>query len=81
MTDSNRGKPLQSSSNEEGAAVTGTVNALDYYGFWKLFDGLCDAAFYGKNRNYALGDTPEQRFMGRWSDGPPVKELTVTDKP
>jgi len=57
------------------------VNALDYYGTWKLFDALCDAAFYGKNREYALGNTAQQRFMGVWSDGVPVKELKVTDKP
>ena len=57
------------------------VNALDYYGLWKLFDALCDAAFYGKNREFALGNTPQQRFMGKWSDGVPVKELIVTDKP
>ena len=57
------------------------VNALDFYGLWKLFDGLCDAAFYSKNREYALGNTPQQRFMGRWSDGVAVKELIVTDKP
>ena len=57
------------------------VNALDYYGTWKLFDALCDAAFTGKNREYALGNTPQQRFMGLWSDGVPVKELKVTDKP
>jgi pimeloyl-ACP methyl ester carboxylesterase len=57
------------------------VNALDFYGTWKLFDALCDAAFYGKNREYALGNTPQQRFMGVWSDGVPVKELKVTDNP
>jgi acetyl esterase/lipase len=57
------------------------VNALDFYGTWKLFDALCDAAFNGKNREYALGNTPQQRFMGVWSDGVPVKELKVTDKP
>jgi len=51
--------------------------AIHYYGYWKLFDGLTDAAFHGKNREYAFGDTPEQRFMGRWSDGVPVKELRV----
>src|SRR5262245_59801560 len=54
------------------------INALDYYGVWKLFDALCDAAFYGKNREYALGNTPQQRFMGKWSDGVAVKELVVT---
>ena len=57
------------------------VNALDYYGTWKLFDGLCDAAFEGKNREYALGNTPQQRFMGLWSDGVPVKELKISNKP
>ena len=57
------------------------VNALDFYGTWKLFDGLCDAAFYGKNREYALGNTAQQRFMGVWSDGVPVKELKITDNP
>jgi len=54
------------------------IDALDYYGFWKLFDGLCDAAFYGTHREFALGDAPEQRYMGKWSDGTPVKELEVT---
>ncbi|HEY2707401.1 MAG TPA: alpha/beta hydrolase [Caulobacteraceae bacterium] len=56
-------------------------NALAYYGVWKLFDGLTDAAFYGKNREYALGNTAAQRFMGVWSDGVPVKELVVTQGP
>jgi len=57
------------------------INALDYYAYWKLLDALTDFAFYGRNKGYALGNTPEQRFMGRWSDGAPVKELIVTDKP
>jgi hypothetical protein len=59
----------------------GEVNSLDYYAYWKLFDGLCDGAFYKTNLEYALGNTPEQRFMGVWSDGVPVKELIVTDHP
>ncbi|NOZ20124.1 MAG: alpha/beta hydrolase fold domain-containing protein [Planctomycetes bacterium] len=62
-------------------AASRSVNALDYYGYWKLFDALCDAAFYGKNRACALGNTPQQRFMGTWSDGAPVKEAIVTDTP
>jgi acetyl esterase/lipase len=61
--------------------IVPSVNALDFYGLWKLFDGLCDAAFFKKNREYALGNTPQQRFMGKWSDGVPVKELFVTDEP
>jgi hypothetical protein len=53
------------------------VDALDYFGIWKLFDALEDAAFYGRNRQYALGNTPEQRFMGKWSDGIAVKEMII----
>lgn len=68
-------------SSEERRLETMMVNALDYYGTWKLFDALCDAAFFGRNREYALGNTAKQRFMGIWSDGTPVKELKVTDSP
>jgi acetyl esterase/lipase len=56
-------------------------DALDYYCLWKLFDALIDAAFYGKNWEYALGNTPQQRYMGAWSDGTPIKEMIVTDNP
>jgi len=57
------------------------VNALDTNGYWKWFDGLSAAAFYGRYREYALGNTPEQRFMGLWPDGTPIVEATVSDSP
>ncbi|MFH0889108.1 MAG: alpha/beta hydrolase [Planctomycetota bacterium] len=56
------------------------VNALDYYAYWKLFDALTNCAFYGKDSEYALGNTSQQRYMGKWSDGTPVKELVVIDQ-
>jgi len=59
----------------------GTTDAMDYYSTWKLFDALTDYAFYGVNREYCFDNTPEQRFMGLWSDGTPVTELVVTDNP
>ena len=68
-------------SPDISAVANQNADALDYYGTWKLFDGLTDAAFYGRNREYALGDTPRQRFMGNWSDGAPVKELQVATAP
>lgn len=58
-----------------------TTNTLDYYGTWKLFDALTDAAFYNKNRDVALGGGSAQTFMGIWSDGVPVKPLRVTTTP
>ncbi len=58
-----------------------TTNALDYYCFWKLSDALIAAAFYGEYRDFALGCGYDQTFMGKWSDGVPVKALEVTKTP
>jgi pimeloyl-ACP methyl ester carboxylesterase len=62
-------------------AMADSTDALDWYGTWKLFDGLCDAAWYDTNREYALGNTREQKSMGKWSDDTPVTPLVVTDSP
>jgi hypothetical protein len=59
----------------------GRVDALDWFGTWKLLDLLEGCAFRGEGCDAALGNTPEQRFMGVWSDGEPVTEATVTDFP
>lgn len=66
----NEGLDLDNATKEP--AVT---DALDYYGSWKLFDALRDAAFEGKNREIALGGGAAQLNMGTWSDGTPVKPL------
>lgn len=51
---------------------------FDWYAYWKLFDGLTDAAFRNKNREYALGNTEQQRDMGKYSDGRPYEPMVVT---
>lgn len=61
------------------AASAAEADALDWYGYWKWFDALSDAAFFGINRNYALGGTAEQTNMGSWSDSMPVKKAVVLD--
>jgi acetyl esterase/lipase len=73
--------PLASSIVVGNYNMTLLTNAQDYYGTWKLFDGLYDAAFYGQDREFALGNTTQQRFMGFWSDGTKIKELNITDNP
>ena len=50
-----------------------TVDAIDYYGYWKWFDALSDAAFKNTNREYALGGGTNQTCVGAWSDGHSVK--------
>jgi pimeloyl-ACP methyl ester carboxylesterase len=66
-----------SSDNAGGLIALGVTDAYDYYGYWKWFDGLTDAAFHGINKEYALGNTPEQTYMGQWSDGTPVTPAEV----
>lgn len=47
----------------------GLVKALDWYAWWKLADGLIDAVYRGRNRDYALGGGDHQLSMGTRSDG------------
>jgi acetyl esterase/lipase len=75
------GRPALNANHMAPVTWAGKTDALDYFGFWKLFDGLTDAAFFHTNRNFALGNTPEQKFMGLWSDGVPVKPMRITDHP
>jgi len=58
--------------------VTGAVDAMDFYCYWKLQDALMDCALSSENCEYAFGDTPEQHGMGNWSDGTPVRQLEIT---
>ncbi len=58
--------------------VTGTVDAMEYFCYWKLQDALMDCALHNQNCEYAFGDTPEQHGMGNWSDGTPARILEVT---
>jgi len=60
-----------------GESERAVTNTLDYYGYWKLGDGMLDAAFHGKNREYAFGRGKELTNMGTCSDGSPVKPLIV----
>ncbi len=59
------------------ALRVGKTNALDYYGYWKLADALLEFARADQYAEFAFGDTAEQRFLGYWSDGKPVRPLAV----
>ena len=54
-----------------------SMNAVDYYGYWKLLDALIDYTAEGTHYEYAFGNTPQQTFLGEWSDGTPVRPLEV----
>lgn len=69
------GSPTLSSAH--GVSKSQPTDAYDWYFVWKSFDAMRDCAFSGANCQYGLGDTPEHRFNGLWSDGVPIHPLTI----
>lgn len=80
-------EPCSSISNgiyDDGESTIATIlttlvppDAVDFYDYWKLWDALVDCSLTGTHCNVAFGNTPEQKFMGLWSDSVPVVPLTV----
>jgi len=67
---------------DHGTPSGGGQDAHDFYGVYRLLDALADYAFAGKQeaKQIALGGgSAEQRFMGSWPDGRPVRELFAGD--
>lgn len=52
-------------------------NALDYNGYWKILDALISCLDAGDYCRYALGNHLEQRSLGYWGNGRPIRELEV----
>jgi len=59
------------------ALYMGKTDAVDYFGYWKLLDGLLESTRNNQYEGYALGNTSEQRYLGTWSDGTPVRPFDV----
>ena len=53
------------------------LDQVDYYCYWKLADAIMGFTRDGLFEDYAFGNTPRQRFMGRWEDGRPIRPLDV----
>lgn len=67
---------------EHGTPSGSQEDALDYYGIYRLFDALADYAFTNNEagKRIALGNgSREQKFMGTWPDGRPVREMLAGD--
>lgn len=57
--------------------MTSRLNEVDFHCYWKLADAMISYTRNGTHREYAFGNTPEQRYMGLWPDGHPIRELEV----
>jgi hypothetical protein len=53
------------------------LDALDLNVYWKLGDALLDCVRQGENCQVAFGNTSEQRSVGYWPDGTPIRPLEV----
>jgi hypothetical protein len=60
-------------------ARRGRADAYDWNFCWKVWDALRSCAYDERDCEYALGDTPEHRSNGRWSDGRAIKRLKIQD--
>lgn len=56
---------------------TSRLNEVDFFCYWKLSDALIDFTRRGIHGDIAFGNTPQQRFMGLWPDGRPIRALDV----
>lgn len=57
------------------------TDTLDYYGYWRLTDGLLSMAFNGTPASSAYVQGGSTTSMGTCSDGSPVKPLKVRTAP
>ena len=73
------GTPALSSPHGVCTARKGLADAYDWDFCWKAWDALRDCAYFGPRCRYALGDTPQHRSNGSWSDGVPVAPLKIQD--
>jgi hypothetical protein len=53
------------------------LNEVDFNCYWKLGDALMAYTRTGEYGDVAFGNTPQQRFLGLWPDGRPIRELDV----
>ena len=57
--------------------LTARLNEVDFNCYWKLGDALIAYTRNGRYGSVAFGNTPEQRFLGLWPDGRPIRALDV----
>jgi pimeloyl-ACP methyl ester carboxylesterase len=69
-SDDHGSPPLRANHLSPVSWTREATDAIDWFGYWKTFDGLMSAAFADK-------DHTVDASMGTWSDGTPVTPLSV----
>lgn len=76
-TSDSHGQPALVAIHGACAARTIPVDTFDWGFCWRSFDALRACALSGADCPFALGNTPQNRAIGTWSDGVPVIGLKV----
>ena len=76
----NHGTPALTAPHGVCAGDVGDADAYDSWMCWRSMDALRACALYNVDCEYALGDTPQNRYNGSWSDGTPVIGLKVQNQ-
>lgn len=76
--DSRAGVPAALPSRSE-FEPSGSLNLLDYYGYWRLATALMEYVAGGNLPETLFSDSPENRYLGAWPDGTPYKEARFED--
>ena len=63
----------------ERALKVAKIDAIDYHGYWKLYDALLDCSRDNKSCEIAFGNNEAQKSLGHWKEGTPVRPLSVYD--
>ena len=71
--------PLSAPHGVCAAHARTAADAYDWNFCWKVWDALRSCAYDGSDCRYALGNTPQHRSNGRWSDGVPIAPLKIQD--
>jgi hypothetical protein len=71
------GSPALTAVHGVCTSVHGQADAYDWNFCWKVWDALRSCALSNVDCDVALGDTPEHRSNGTWSDGVPVVPLKI----
>jgi dienelactone hydrolase len=62
----------------KGFEKSGSLNQLDFHGYWKVLDTLVDDAATRRFPSVVFGSgTPEQLSLGAWPDGTPFKNIRL----
>lgn len=65
---------------KEGFEPSGSLNLLDYYGYWRIATTLADFVTTGEYPVQLFDrQNPANHFLGRWPDGTPYARPTLED--